>query len=79
MIKLIIFDLDGVLVDARELHYESLNLALASIDKKYVIDRKEHLATYDGLSTTSKLNMLSEQKNLPKSFNIFPRLKCAFL
>jgi HAD superfamily hydrolase (TIGR01509 family) len=69
MVKLIIFDLDGVLVDARELHYESLNLALASIDKKYVIDRKEHLATYDGLSTTSKLNMLSEQKNLPKSFH----------
>ena len=28
MIKLIIFDLDGVLVDARELHYEALNLAL---------------------------------------------------
>ena len=36
MIKLVIFDLDGVLVDARELHYEALNEALGEIDKKYV-------------------------------------------
>ena len=51
MIKLIIFDLDGVLVDARELHYEALNKSLESIDKKYIISRAEHLSTYDGLST----------------------------
>ena len=55
MIKLIIFDLDGVLVDARELHYTALNKALESIDKNYVISREEHLSTYDGLSTTKKL------------------------
>ena len=65
MIKLIIFDLDGVLVDARELHYEALNEALGDIDQKYVIDRKEHLSTYDGLSTSKKLNMLTENKKLP--------------
>ena len=65
MIRLIIFDLDGVLVDAKELHYEALNLALESIDKKYVIKRNEHLSTYDGLSTKNKLNMLTEQKGLP--------------
>ena len=51
MIKLIIFDLDGVLVNARELHYNALNRALDRIDKKYVIEREEHLSTYDGLST----------------------------
>ena len=28
MIKLIIFDLDGVLVDAKKIHFESLNKAL---------------------------------------------------
>ena len=39
MIKLVIFDLDGVLVDARELHYEALNLALSSVDEKYIISR----------------------------------------
>ena len=65
MIKLIIFDLDGVLVNARELHYEALNEALATIDKKYIIDRSEHLSTYDGLSTSKKLNMLSDTKELP--------------
>jgi HAD superfamily hydrolase (TIGR01509 family) len=65
MIKLIIFDLDGVLVDARELHYEALNRALASVDPNYVINRDEHLSTYDGLNTTKKLNMLTAQKGLP--------------
>ncbi len=64
MIKLIIFDLDGVLVDARELHYEALNKALSSVDEKYIINRDEHLSTYDGLTTTRKLKMLSKNKGL---------------
>ena len=67
MIKLIIFDLDGVLVDARELHYEALNRALLEIDKKYVINREDHLANYDGRPTSKKLNMISEKKGLPKN------------
>ena len=65
MIKLIIFDLDGVLVDARELHYEALNKALRALDEKYVISREEHLSTYDGLSTQKKLDMLTDKKGLP--------------
>ena len=65
MIKLVIFDLDGVLVDARELHYNALNKALGSISKEYVINRDEHLSTYDGLSTTKKLGMLTKNKGLP--------------
>ena len=69
MIKLIIFDLDGVLVDARELHYNALNDALLFIDEKYVINRDEHLSTYDGLSTTKKLNLLTKNKGLPKSLH----------
>ena len=47
MIKLIIFDLDGVLVDARELHYEALNRALDSIDSKYVITIKIYCKWYN--------------------------------
>lgn len=66
MIKLIIFDLDGVLVDAKEIHYESLNRALRNIDEKYVIGREEHLSTYDGLNTTKKLNLLTNNKGLPE-------------
>jgi HAD superfamily hydrolase (TIGR01509 family) len=69
MIKLIIFDLDGVLVDARELHYEALNEALLSVGIKYVIGRKEHLSTYDGLSTTKKLQMLTDKKGLPENLH----------
>ena len=62
---LIIFDLDGVLITSKELHYRALNDALASFGEQYTITLDEHLSTYDGLSTTAKLNMLTEKKNLP--------------
>lgn len=76
MIKLIIFDLDGVLVDAREIHYEALNAALKDIDEKYLINRQEHLSLYDGLSTTKKLNMLTKNKGLSKDLhNLVWKLK----
>ena len=61
MIKLVIFDLDGVLVEAKNIHYDALNEALG----KYAISWQEHLSTYDGLKTTQKLQMLTEQKGLP--------------
>ena len=64
MIKLIIFDLDGVLVEAKEIHYKTLNKALAEVDKKYMITEKEHLSTYDGLKTNQKLEMLTKNKGL---------------
>ena len=69
MIKLVIFDLDGVLVDARELHYKALNNALLSINEKYVIKRDEHLSLYDGLPTSKKLSILTDKKGLPKSLH----------
>ena len=59
--KLVIFDLDGVLVEAKNIHYDALNEALG----KYAISWQEHLSTYDGLKTTQKLQMLTEQKGLP--------------
>jgi len=69
MIKLVIFDLDGVLIDSRDLHFYSLNNALESVGEQYVINRKEHLSTYDGLSTSKKLSMLSKSKGLPESLH----------
>jgi len=60
-IQLVIFDLDGVLVEAKNIHYDALNEALG----KYAISWQEHLSTYDGLKTTQKLEMLTEQKGLP--------------
>ncbi len=63
--KLVIFDLDGVLIDSRDMHYDALNRALAKVDEKYVITREEHLSVYDGLPTTRKLELLTEKKGLP--------------
>jgi HAD superfamily hydrolase (TIGR01509 family) len=65
MIKLIIFDLDGVLVDAKQIHFDTLNKALSTVGNEYVISESEHLSTYDGLKTNQKLQMLSEKKGLP--------------
>ena len=65
MIKLVIFDLDGVLVDSREMHFKALNEALREVNPKYIISKDEHLSTYDGLSTTKKLKILTEKKGLP--------------
>jgi HAD superfamily hydrolase (TIGR01509 family) len=65
MNKLICFDLDGVLVDSKEIHYQALNEALAEVDPKYTINREEHLSKYDGLSTSVKLEMLTRSKGLP--------------
>jgi HAD superfamily hydrolase (TIGR01509 family) len=65
MIKVILFDLDGVLIEAKEIHFKSLNLALSEIDEKYVISLDEHLSKYDGLKTVEKLNLLSKLKGLP--------------
>jgi HAD superfamily hydrolase (TIGR01509 family) len=61
LIKLVIFDLDGVLVDAKSIHFDALNDALG----EYAISWNEHLSTYDGLKTRQKLAMLSEKKGLP--------------
>lgn len=61
-IKLIIFDLDGVIVETKELHYTSLN---DSLDDKYKISWDEHLTKYDGLKTNQKLSLLSKDKGLP--------------
>jgi HAD superfamily hydrolase (TIGR01509 family) len=66
MTKLIIFDLDGVLVEAKEIHFKTLNQALWEIGQsnKYVITEKEHLSIYDGLKTNQKLELLTEKKGL---------------
>ena len=64
-VKLILFDLDGVITDTKEVHYNALNNAIAEIHPKYIITEKEHLNKFDGLKTGTKLKMLSEDKGLP--------------
>jgi HAD superfamily hydrolase (TIGR01509 family) len=69
MIKLIIFDLDGVLVDAKKIHFDALNTALSEIDIKYKIGWDEHLNIYDGLKTNQKLELLKTNKGLPSDLH----------
>ena len=61
-VRLVIFDLDGVLVEAKNIHYNALNKALG---EEYMISWEEHLSIYDGLKTYQKLEMLTERKGLP--------------
>lgn len=68
-IKAVIFDMDGVLIDAKDWHYEALNKALAIFG--LTISRHDHLITFDGLSTGQKLKMLSKTYVLPESLHGF--------
>ena len=70
MIKAILFDLDGVLLDAKEIHFETLNKAIYGIaGDEFVISLQEHLSTYDGLKTNDKLQLLTEKKGLPSELH----------
>lgn len=68
-IKAIVFDMDGVLIEAKDWHYEALNKALRLFG--YEISRYDHLVTYDGLPTAKKLEMLSLEKGLPRGLHQF--------
>lgn len=68
-IKAIVFDMDGVLIEAKDWHYEALNKALRLFG--YEISRYDHLVTYDGLPTSKKLEMLSLEKGLPRGLHAF--------
>jgi beta-phosphoglucomutase len=67
MIKAIVFDMDGVLIDAREWHYDALNSALRLFG--YEISQDDHLELYDGLPTSKKLEMLSNRHGLPRELH----------
>jgi beta-phosphoglucomutase len=62
-VKAVLFDMDGVLIDAREWHYEALNDVLEIFG--YRISRDMHEDRYDGLSTAKKLQMLTKEVGLP--------------
>lgn len=66
-IDTVIFDMDGVLIDAREWHFEALNDALELFG--FSIDRQSHESRFDGLPTRVKLEILSKEFGLPKSLH----------
>jgi len=59
-VKLVIFDMDGVLVDACEWHRVALNEALMSVCG-YQISLEDHYGEYNGLPTKVKLLKLLER------------------
>lgn len=69
VIKAILFDMDGVLIEAKDWHYEALNKALDLFGMP--IDRHAHLATFDGLPTKRKLEMLGLTHGLPQKLHGF--------
>ena len=69
MIKAVIFDMDGVLIEAKDWHYDALNRALQLFG--FEINRYQHLTTYDGLPTSKKLEMLSMESTLPRELHKF--------
>ena len=68
-IKAVLFDMDGVLIDARDWHYEALNRALDLFGMP--ISRFDHLTTFDGLPTRKKLELLTLERNLPVELHEF--------
>lgn len=68
-IKAILFDMDGVLVDAKAWHYEALNKALRVFG--FEISKYEHIHAFDGLPTKEKLKMISERYYLPEQLHPF--------
>ena len=66
MITTILFDLDGVLVSSKKLHFDTLNMALPA---PYKIAWEDHLCTYDGLKTREKLVLLTKHKGLPSNLH----------
>lgn len=67
MIDTVLFDMDGVLIDATEWHYDALNEALEIFG--FEIDREEHLARFNGMTTRKKLEILSLEKGLPRELH----------
>lgn len=66
-IDTVVFDMDGVLIDARDWHYEALNEALSLFG--FSIEREDHESRFDGLPTRVKLDMLSNDFGLPRSLH----------
>ena len=65
-ISCVLFDLDGVLVDACEWHFEALNRALREISN-IEISRHDHETRFNGLPTKVKLQMLDlDQESIDK-------------
>lgn len=67
MVDTVLFDMDGVLIDATEWHYDALNEALEIFG--FEIGREEHFARFNGMTTRKKLEILTLEKGLPRELH----------
>ena len=63
MIRAVLFDLDGVLVETPDLHYMALNRALRDV-AGFEIEHADHIVRFNGLPTATKLAMLVSEGKL---------------
>jgi beta-phosphoglucomutase-like phosphatase (HAD superfamily) len=61
-IEAVIFDMDGVLIDARDWHFEALNEALRIFGEEITLI--DHEGVFNGLPTKVKLQMLVEENRI---------------
>lgn len=66
-LKAVIFDLDGVLVDAHAWHYRAFARALADCGAS--LTPEEHAARYEALPTREKLRLLTAEKGFPAALH----------
>ncbi len=75
MIKAILYDLDGVLVDAVDIHKAAFAAALKDV-AGVVLTEEEHIRDFNGLPTKRKLEILIGQGRInPESVPFIERLK----
>jgi HAD superfamily hydrolase (TIGR01509 family) len=67
MIKGILFDMDGVLIDARDWHFQALNESLSPFG--FSINENLHLSRLDGLPTKVKLDFLTKNHGFPSTLH----------
>jgi beta-phosphoglucomutase-like phosphatase (HAD superfamily)/dTDP-glucose pyrophosphorylase len=67
-IKCVIFDLDGVISDSKYIHFVALNRALEEINPTFQVS-EEWYESYDGISSSKKLEILTKEKGFPKELH----------
>lgn len=68
-IKAVLFDMDGVLIDACDWHFEAFNRAISLFG--YGVTQHEHETIFDGLPTKQKLEILSRTRDFPQELHNF--------
>ena len=72
-IKAVVFDMDGVLIDAKEWHFEALNQSLLYLGY-LAITRHDHETIFDGLPTIAKLREMAKLGLLPNDEALFKKI-----